>query len=360
MSLLATPFHARAVEANRLNAWENRGGFTLASHYGDAAAEAVAARFGAVIGDLSWHWRVELSGAGVAAFAARLFTRDASALGLGAAMDVLWLNDAGAVRGAGTVIRIAADRFLLQSALADPDWIADAARLYGVGVEDRTQTTGVLVLAGPAAPKVLRTAGLDAALPPWSWQKTDWQGLDMSVARLGLGFEIACGGEDGLIVWDRLMTAGRDFALLVAGQTALDMLETESGLLRPGRDYKPARDGFAAGPRPQDLGLCALMDRTHLFNGRTGALAAGPDTGLCGVLLDEEAPLSDVPLRLGAETIGRLVASRYCPALRQVAGLAVIGQVRPEGPVTAGQTPCRLVELPFLPLPATESAGSGV
>ena len=61
--LQATPFHARAVEANRLNAWENRGGFTLATHYGSAEEEAVAARFGAVIGDISWHWRAKIVGA---------------------------------------------------------------------------------------------------------------------------------------------------------------------------------------------------------------------------------------------------------------------------------------------------------
>ena len=41
--LRATPFHARTAEANRLNRWENRGGFTLAAAYAEVGrfSEAV-------------------------------------------------------------------------------------------------------------------------------------------------------------------------------------------------------------------------------------------------------------------------------------------------------------------------------
>ena len=364
MSLLATPFHARAAAANRLNAWENRCGFTLAAHYGSVADEALAARFGAVLGDLSWQWRVELVGDQAPALVSRLFTRDASALGLGAAMEVLWLNDDGAVRGQGTVVRLAQDRFTLIAATADADWIADAARLYGVAVQERR--LGVLALIGPTALKILKAAGLDLDLAPQSQQQTVWRGLEVSLSRLGLGFEIACDPDSGLIVWDRLMAAGRNFALLPAGQAALDILAIESGRVRPGRDYTPSREGFGIDPSPQSLGLCGLIDQAHLFNGRAGYLAAGPTTALSGVLLDSEIPAPHTPLTAADRPAGRTLGSCFSPALRRAIALAVLRDCNPDATLSAmlpgGRIVCWSTDLPILPIPvpATESAGPSV
>ncbi len=351
MTLEASPFHARAVEANRLNAWENRGAVTLAAHYGSVAEEAIAARFGAVLVDVSWYWRVELSGDQAPALVSRLFTRDAAALGIGAAMDVLWLSDGGAVRGQGTVIRLDRTRFLLAAAAEDADWIENAARLYHVRVEDRSRQQGALVVIGPAAGKVLNAAGLPTDLAPLSSRSFDWRGLPVRLARLGPGLTIGCNADDALIVWDRLVAAGRPFALMPAGQSALDILETESGIVRPLRDYTPAREGFAAEPTPQALGLTALVDRAHLFNGRAGVLAAGPDTLVTGLLVEGE-PLPGTPILRGTETVGRTLGCRFSPAMQRPIALAVFPDPRPEGPFTIGGSVCRPVGLPFLPIPA--------
>jgi aminomethyltransferase len=361
MTLNASPFHARAVEANRLNAWENRGSFTLAAHYGSVAEEAIAARFGAVVADVSWHWRVDLSGDDAPALVSRLFTRDAAALGIGAAMEVLWLNDAGAVRGQGTVIRLERSRFRFVAAAEDADWIEAAARLYRVRVEDRTLAEGALTLIGPAATNVLNAAGLPADLGPLSRRSVDWRGLPVSLARLGLGVTIGCNADDAPVVWDRLFAAGRAFALLPAGQAALDCLETECGLVRPSRDYTPAREGFVAMPTPQSLGLMGLVDRAHLFNGRAGVLAAGPGTTLTGLLVDGEPLRPGTTVFCGSETVGCTLGSRFSPAMQQTIAVAVLPDPVPEGPFTAGGSVCRPVGLPFLPSPAaTETVGSAV
>jgi aminomethyltransferase len=208
---------------------------------------------------------------------------------------------------------------------------------------------------------MLKAAGLDDNLPPLSVRTTVWRGLDISLSRLGLGFEIGCNADDALIVWDRLVAAGRSYALLPAGQAALDILETESGVLRPWRDYTPAREGFTAAPTPQSLGLSALVNRAHLFNGRAGFLAAGADTRLAGVLFDGAALPPGTPLQRGSETVGYMLGGRYSPALRQAIAFAVVPETLPEGLVTAGGSAVRLVGLPFLPIPAaTETAGPSV
>jgi len=364
MSLFATPFHARAAAANRHNAWQTRGGFTLASCYTSSEEEAIAARFGVVMADISWHWRIEIAGIHARDLVARLFTRNAASLAVGTALEALWLNDSGAVRGAGTVVRSGEDSFLLVSSLADVDWIAGAARVYGVEVRDATASEGGLALIGPAAGRLLAAAGIDAAAEPMSFAKAAWRGLDLTLSRFGLGYELWCEPDAALIVWDRLAAAGGGCALCPAGQEALDILEVESGVMRAGRDYTPARDGFCGRPSPQALGLSGLVDRSHVFNGRAGVLAAGADASLAGVLIDGETPLADTVLTLEGRQVGRTLSSRYSPALKGAVAFAVLTDPRPAGAMMAGATPCRPVALPFLAIPApmdaTETGSQGV
>ncbi len=356
MTLLATPFHARAAEANRLNAWMNRGGFTLASDYGDAAGEAVAARFGAVLADLSWLWRVKLTGPRAAEFVSRFFTRDASALAPGAGLRVLWLNDAGAVRGAGTIARLGRESFLLVAPMEDADWLTNAARLYDVAAADVTSADGILAVVGPASRRILERAGLNAAMEPVTLKKLFWRGLDVTLSRFALGYEVWCEPDVALIAWDRLTAAGRCDALRPAGQRAMDILALESGLLRPVLDYAPARDGFAPEPTPQSLGLGALVDRGHFFNGKRGFLAAGADTVLSGLLLDGETPVPNAPVMHEGRQVGRTLVSLYSPALRGAAALAVFAAPPPERGLMAGGIVCRAVALPLLPIPAPIAA----
>ncbi len=354
--LQATPFHARAVEANRLNAWENRNGFTLATHYSSVEEESVAVRFGAGLADISWHWRARISGPRAGEFVSRFFTRETVALGVGAAREALWLNDAGAVRGAGTVARLGRDVFALVAAQEDSRWLRDAARLYDVVIEERTSSEGVLALIGPSSQRVLKAAELECNVPPLALRPQTWRGVEVVVSRLGLGFEIWCTPDDGLIVWDRLMKAGQGHALLPVGQAALDILEFESGILRPGRDYTPARDGFVPQPSPQALGLCAFVDRAHIFNGRSGYLAAGPETNLSGVLFDGEGLVTSGTLTHAGRPVGRILNARYSPVLQRAIGIALLDGPWPGGDLKVGDLVCRAAGLPFMPIPSPISA----
>lgn len=349
--LRATPFYARVAEANKLNAWENRNGFTLAS--GDPR-EALAARFGAVLADVSWHGRAAICGARADEFVSRLLTRDASRLRPGEALKALWLNDAGGVRGSGTMARLGAESFVLVSAMVDFGWIADAAALYGVAVRDVTEEEGVLTLLGPTAGKVLAAAGLEADLGPLALRKFFWRGLDVTLSRLGDGYELWCVPDDALIVWDRIVKAGRAFALCPAGQGALDILDLESGSVRPGRDFAPTRDGTTREPSPQSLGLGGLVDRDHVFNGRAGTLVAGPEKVLAGILLDSETPAPRTVLTRVGLAVGRTLDSLVSPALRRAIALAVLDAdaAAPGTVLAAGAVACRATVLPFLPIPA--------
>ena len=363
-ALRATPFFARVAEANKLNEWENRNGFTLAS--GDPT-EALAARFGAVLADVSWQARASITGTRAAEFVSRLLTRDASRLRPGEALKALWLNDAGGVRGIGTLARLGPESFVLISAAEDFGWIADAATLYDVAVRDVTEEEGVLAVIGPAAGKVLATAGLERDPGPLALRKFFWRGLEVTLSRFGIAYELWCVPDDALIVWDRIVKAGCAFALCPAGQRALDILDLESGIAQPGRDFAPARDGFSPDSSPQSLGLDGLVDRDHIFNGRAGYLAAGPGKVLTGILFDSETPAPHTVLTRGSLAVGRTLGSLLSPALRRAVALAFVDcDAAASGTaLTAGTVTCRTTALPFLPtpaplVPATENPPPGV
>lgn len=325
----ATPFHARTAAGNPVNRWIARNGFTLAQDYGDAQAEALAARANVVLADISWRWRVLLEGANASECLSRLMTKNVAPLLPGQSLKALWLNDGGAVRGAGVVARFASDQFLLASAATDSAWFAEAARQFGVSIGDVTQEEGGLALIGPYAETVLKACGLDVDVAPLNFRKLFWRGLDLTVSRWGEqdGYEIWCKGDDCLVLWDRLMRAGAPFGIRPAGAAALDILDIEAGVPRPERDYRPAVDGFAATPSPASLGLESLIEDAHeVFNGRAAWQVArsSENAALVGIEIDSEISASFTPLTHSGKVVGHTLTSVHSPVLRRAIGLAQI------------------------------------
>lgn len=325
----ATPFHGRVAARNPLNRWAARNGFTLAQDYGDAQDEALAARTNVVLADISWRWRIFLEGVQASDCVARLMTKNPGLLTPGQSFKALWLNDGGAVRGAGVIARYASDQFLLVSAAADGAWIAEAARQYEVSVRDVTEYEGGLAAIGPYASAVLKAAGLVTEIPLLGFQKLFWRGLDVTISRWGElnGYEIWCKAEDCFALWERLMRDGASYGIRPAGLAAMDILDVEAGVPRPGRDYIPADDGLAFGPAPDTLGLESLIEEKHTsFNGRAAWLAnrANGKTTLVGIEIDSETPAPFAPLLQHGKIIGHTLTSVRSPFLRRAIALARI------------------------------------
>ena len=362
----ATPFHIRAADANTGNLWVPRNGFTLSAAYSDANAEAAAARIGVVLSDISWRWRVLLEGARVRELVQRLFTRDVSGLPPGQALKALWLSDGGGVRGAGAIARVGRQSYQLVSAAEDRDWIAAAAAHFGATARDVTDEQGGLAIVGPYAAKLVAALGLDPTLELSSFRKESFKGFDVTLSRFGEfgGYEIWCDADDAPVVWDRVMRAGEPFAILPAGLDAMDLLDIEAGVPRPGRDYDGAADPNAAEPLAAELRLDKLIDAEHAgFNGARAALAAKLRVVLTGLVIDGAVPAPFTPVTIDARPVGRTLSSRYSPLLRRAIALAQIDTahavpgtaVQLQLPASRTQLPtvaaARIADLPFLPPP---------
>jgi aminomethyltransferase len=368
MSLLRlTPFHECSAAANRGNLWCARNGVSVAAQYDDANAEALAVRTGAVLTDISWHWRVRLEGARVGEFLVRLLTHDARMLLPGESARTLWLADGGGVRGEGIIARESANSFLLVSSCDDREWVAAGAHLFGVTTTILSDVEGALAIIGPYAHAVLAAAGFGDAPPPLAFRKCGWRGYELAISRFGAGIEFSCAAANAAALWEQLLRAGASSGLVPAGLLALDILNLEAGAPQPGLDYTPARAGHARKPLPRALGLQSLVDeRNRQFNGRGALLAAAPESrSLMGVEIDANSHAPNTPVMTGERVIGRTLYSVYSPALRRAIALAQIEKksTKPGLPIWLEVAPAHdrpefthvggsLARLPFLPIAA--------
>jgi aminomethyltransferase len=364
----ATPFHARAAAANLENAWVLRNGVTLASFYSDANSEALAARLRVAMADISWRRRIMLEGARAVEFLSKLVTRDAAKLSPGTSFKALWLSDGGGVRGADAIARYGRESFLLVVSAPDLDWIESSAAAYDVKLRDMNDEGGIAIV-GPYAHATVEAAQLTADLEPLAFRKLSWRGIDVTLSRFGEhgGYEIWCAPDDGTVVWDRIARAGESFGLEPAGVDAMDVLDLEAGIARPGLDYEPARDGHASEPSPVALGLESLIDPDHQsFNGRTAYLAARErePMRLAGIEIHSDIPAPFTPLLLKGRAVGHTLCSMWSPSLRRAIALAQIdvSAFAPGTKLTLTLPPsravrelrtaeARVVALPFLKVP---------
>lgn len=371
LSVYATPFHMRAAAFNRGNVWMARNGWTLSAVYSSICEEALAARSAVVLSDITWRWRVTIEGAQAANFLARLATKNLAELSPGMAAKALWLTDGGAVRGAGLFARFGREAFALAASAPDLDWLVQGAAFFDVTVRDISAEQGGLAIIGPFATQVLRAAGLDWDLAPLAFRRLFWRGLDVTVSRWGEhgGYEIWCAADDGALVWDRLMKAGAGYGIMPAGLRAMDVLDMEGGILRPGRDYAAAVEPYAREPTATSLNLELLIDTKHSsFNG----YASWAETRECethtiaGIEIESERPAAYTPLQYDGTVVGHTLVSVYSPALRRAIALAKIEKsaAKPGTRLSLTLSPCSsapefrtvhacVSELPFLSIPQT-------
>lgn len=170
------------------------------------------------------------------------------------------LNERGGYESDMTVLRLAADRFLVITGSAQPvhdlDWInrhtPEDARAT---VTDMTSAWSVLSVMGPKARRVLqKLSGTDlsnAAFPFASIRELDLGYANVLANRMTyvgeLGWELIVPTEMTVGVYDDLMRAGADEGLVEAGYYALEGLRIEKGFRAWGRELTPDINPFEAG-----------------------------------------------------------------------------------------------------------------
>ena len=257
-----------------------------------------------------------------------------------------WLNEAGTLEADLTVTKLSPDKYMV--VVTDTmvrhaeTWlkrnIPEGAHAF---ITDVTSAYGQLNVQGPNSRRLLaRLTSADLSNEAFPFRAA--REIDIGFARvlcirityLGeLGYELYVPAEQATHVYDRIVAAGREFALQHAGLKALGSLRMEKGY----RDYGHDIDNTDV-PYEVGLGFALDLNKAGGFIGKEAVLAnkaKGPLTRrLVQVLVTDPEPLmyhAEIVRRDGA-AVGYVRAASYGHTLGGAVGLAMI---EPKAPVDA-------------------------
>ena len=317
-AILPTPFHRSTAAQNLVNAWTVRGSFTVPAHYGDPSQEALAARFSVAMADISATEDLIIEGKRAASFLATACGTPLADMDIGNSRAVHWCAEGDGLRGYGQALRLAEDNFLLRSADIDLGWFADAAPRFDVSLRDATRMRGLLFLTGPFALPAMVAAGLEVGdLKVDRHCAYDWRGVAVTIFHRARpsGYELSCGAQDAILVFDRLMRHAPLLALRLMGEEAVQLLQLEAGMPLAHADFAPARQALAHEPSPESLGF------KHRPDGESAPRV------LAGIAWDAEQPAPFAPVFAGGKEVGRTLRSLYSPASKCAIALAQLDPV---------------------------------
>ena len=248
------------------------------------------------------------------------------------------LNERGGYESDLTVMRLAADRFLIVTgsaqAVHDADWIrrnipADAH----VTLTDVTSAYAVLALMGPKSRDILgrlTSADLSGEGFPFATIREIDIGYAMAYANrmtyVGeLGWELIVPTEFAVGVYEALQEAGRDLGLVDCGYYALEALRLEKGYRAWSRELTPDIDPYQAG-----LAFAVALDKPGGFIGRDAVAAAKargtPSRRIVQFTVDDAGPMlwgGELILRDG-RPVGEVRSAAYGHTLGRSVALALI------------------------------------
>ena len=254
---------------------------------------------------------------------------------VGSAVYTGILNSRGGYEADVTATRVSDDEWLLVTSAASPvrdaDWLRrHVAPGWRVVVEDVTTAYAVFGVMGPRSRHLL--SGLTSAdLGPDAFPFATSQVVDLGPARVRatrmtyvgeLGWELTVPTELATGVWDRLVDAGADLGLRLAGYYAINALRLDKGYRAFGPELGPDRTPVEAG-----LTFTCDLSGDRAFVGREVVeqqRADGPSRRLASFVVDDPAAVlwgGELLLRDG-RPVGQVTSAASSATLGAAVGLA--------------------------------------
>jgi aminomethyltransferase len=333
--LLHTPFHERIAAASTCNEWYAWKGYTAPARLTEVEFEYFAIRNSASVFDITPMTKYRIRGPDGIAYLNRLLTRDVGSLAVGRVAYCLWCNDAGQLIDDGTLFRLGDNDYRLCSQERHLDWLLASALGFDVNIDEETDDVAALALQGPTSCAVLKALGIPQIemLRPFHLLNASFNGGNLMISRTGftgdLGYELWVRPEDGDALWDALMAAGHDYAIMPIGSQALDMARIEAGFIQANVDFVPADQAVRPGRSrsPFELGLDGLVDfRKSNFTGRRALLEErrrGSRYRLVRLDIDGSTPATDSFVYLRRRKIvGHVTSAVWSPTAKANIALA--------------------------------------
>jgi 4-methylaminobutanoate oxidase (formaldehyde-forming) len=284
----------RAGEDQRQWGWTKPPFFERVGQEHQATRERVA------LYDLTSFGKIEVSGRDALKLLQRITDNDIDKP-VGSTVYTQFLNSRGGIEADLTVVRKADDLFWVITGSGfianDLAWIQMQAAAGPVGedanIRDVTTEWACLALWGPKARAVLeKITGDDVSnegFPYLFGRIIDINGAKVWAQRVSyvgeLGWELYIQPHRAVMVWDKLMEAGKGFGIEVGGYKVLDSLRLEKGYRYFTTDLTPTDTPYESGQ-----GFCVQLDKGD-FIGRDALIkrkAEGLKRKLCTLVLDSE------------------------------------------------------------------------
>ncbi|KNY15135.1 FAD-dependent oxidoreductase [Shinella sp. SUS2] len=248
------------------------------------------------------------------------------------------LNERGGYESDLTVLRLAADRFLLitgsAQAVHDADWIG---RNIPAGAHatltDVTSAYAVLALMGPKSRDILvRLTSADISNEGFPFATNREIDIGYATAYANrmtyvgeLGWELIVPTEFAVGVYEALQEAGRDAGLVDCGYYALEALRLEKGYRAWSRELTPDVTPYEAG-----LSFAVSLDKAGGFIGREALVAAKasgtPSKRIVQFTVDDPLPMlwgGELILRDG-KPVGEARSAAYGHTLGRAVALGLV------------------------------------
>jgi len=338
------------------------GGWEMPVSYTGIIEEHLQVRHHAGLFDVSHMGEVEICGPQAEAAVQYLTTNDVRRLDDYQLQYSALCNHAGGILDDLTVCRLAADRFLLivNAANIDKDFAWIIQHLPAAAeARNISDTKALLALQGPDAEAIMQRLTADdlRTLSYYQARHITWQGVEVLISRTGYtgedGFELLVDASAAPALWQAVMQAGQDDAILPIGLGARDTLRLEARYLLYGTDMDETCNPFEVG-----LGWITKLSKGE-FLGRE-ALQHIKETGasrrLVGfVMQGRGVPRPHYRVLQDQQTIGEVTSGTMSPSLQQAIGTAFVPTAY--APVDSElaieirhkAVPARVVPSPFVP-----------
>ena len=268
--------------------------------------------------------------------------------GVGKTVYTQALNSKAGIESDYTVTQTGANEFMIVTGTAfathDFGWLEKIRRecnFDGVEITNITKELTCFAVMGPNSRAILQSltdSDLNHnAFPFMSSQEITLADIKVRATRITyvgeLGWEIYTEVTDGLVLWEKLIDAGRDLGLIPCGYRAIESLRLEKGYRAWAGEINTETNPFEAG-----LGF-ALSLKKENFHGKAAVISAKENQSrkLVAITFDDisSVPFGSEPIRINNKIVGRVksggqgytinkaIAYAYLPIEDSVPGTAV-------------------------------------
>lgn len=237
--------------------------------------------------------RLEVRGEGALEFLQQLTTSNMD-VPIGHVTSTLMLHELAGIKDEIKVIRTAASTFfVLCSGAVEASWIKKHLPVSSrIVIQDLTAGMCGLGVMGAKASEIMHS------LDPQIFERSEWEvgrAKEVFIGNVPVlavydsyagteRWEFFTTSDQGLLLWDALFEAGREYQLIPVGDRALENLRIESLSLRNGKDFWSEHD-------PYEVGLDHMVDlNKQMFIGKKALIdrnEKGPIRLLTTLLLDD-------------------------------------------------------------------------